>query len=141
MKHLILIPILLLLTITASAQQMRDSSATKPVLTKNLMITCNYGGVVTQYLVPAEDVAAYINGRGASSADSLNPIADAVLSHIKGEIGQYVEAWQARKQAELGLLDPDVMTLTAMRQAAAAIRLRYRQYQYPYSISVPVVLR
>ena len=140
MKPLTLL-LLLVLAIPASAQQMRDSSATKMVLTRNLMITCNYGGVVTQHLVPAEDVAAWIAARGVSSADSTNPVAEAILGHIKAEIARHAQVWQQAKQFELGLLDPDTMTLTAMRQAAAVIRLKYRQYPYSYTIPVPVVLR
>lgn len=141
MKHLILIPVLLLLTLTVSAQQMRDSSVTKPVLAKNLMVTVNYGGVTDQYLIPAEDVAAWIAARGVATADTTRPINTAILGHIIAEVERHKTAWQSAKQSELGLLDPDTMTLTAMRQAAAAIRLKYRQYPYNYSIPVPVVER
>ena len=104
MKHLILIPILLLLTITASAQQMRDSSVTKPVLAKNLMVTVNYGGVTDQYLIPAEDVAAWIAARGVSTSDTTRPINTAILGHITAEVERHRAAWQQAKQNELGLL-------------------------------------
>ena len=130
--------IALILTASATAQTMRDSSATMPITARQAVIIVSYGGVQVRDTVTAEQVAAWITVRGGQR-DTLSPVRD-MLSHLRAEVGRCHAIRLASMTEELGLVDlDDSQTLAQIRAARTAIRLRYRQWSWLYSVKVPVL--
>lgn len=140
MKHLTLIPILLFLALTASAQTMRDSTWFEQTAASRVIIEYRYNGVVVRDTMTVEDVSAWIAVRGLSSADSTRPIQDGLKSHLRTEIGRCRQIADERRDTELAAVDPtDTLTSTQYRAAKAEIRQRYRSIPIERRKAVPVL--
>ena len=140
MKHLTLIPILLFLALTASAQTMRDSTWFEQTPASRVIIEYKYNGVAVRDTMTVEDVSAWIAVRGLSSADSTRPIQDGLKSHLRTEIDRCRKIADERRDTELAAVDPtDSLTSTQYRAAKTGIRQRYRSIPIERRKAVPVL--
>lgn len=140
MKNVIILTLLILSAASVSAQTMRDSTVTIPIIARACVIAVSYQGTVVRDTLTPDQVAAWVAARGVSSSDSTAPIQAGLISYLRAEIGRHHGAWVSRRDLELGLVDADdSQTLAQIRAARTAIRTRYRQWQYHYTVKVPAL--